>query len=61
MKISCLEAELFNADGRTDRRNKTNSQFCESAYKYKSDDCITLPARQSENMEQEGDCISDMS
>jgi hypothetical protein len=36
MKIRPLEAELFHADGQTDRHDETNSrfsQFCEGAYK----------------------------
>jgi hypothetical protein len=36
MKIRPVEAELFHADGQTDRHDKVNSrfsQFCESAYK----------------------------
>jgi hypothetical protein len=35
MKIRPLEAELFNADGQTDRHDEANSrfsQFCERAY-----------------------------
>jgi hypothetical protein len=59
MKMPCVEAELFHAGGRTDRYDNANSQFCESTYKCKNDDsfALMLPARQSENMEQEGDCI----
>jgi hypothetical protein len=37
MKIRSVEAELFYADGRTDRHNEANSrfsQFYEPAYKH---------------------------
>jgi len=36
MKIRPLEAELFRADGRTEKHDETNSllsQFCKRAYK----------------------------
>jgi hypothetical protein len=51
MKIPCVEAELFHADGRSDRYDNANSQFCESVWKCKNDDriALVLPARQWEH------------
>jgi hypothetical protein len=39
MKIHPVEAELFHADGRTERQDKANnlfSQFCKHALKYQA-------------------------
>ena len=55
MKIRPVVAELFHADGRTDRRDEANScssRFCERAHK-RSEVQLTICAPRRRNGEEE--------